>query len=196
MSLLFTSLCGVLGGGTYAAESSTRAGMERHRVFLTAGNRDSVTRWANTDPSRGQDTPQGSVQLTWHSSTTVTTTHSCVPPPVQALQQLQGPGEHSPTSTEVGKEEMAPSRVPELLPKQVPASVPGRGLWLAHHAAAPTGTIHPPSRSGVPCHLGCSTCAHVPKHEGWHVLWKQPRPLPSPPSRAMRSTRYGRQMRV
>lgn len=96
------------------------------------------------------------------------------------LRQLQGLGEHSPTSTEVGKEEMAPSLVPELLPEEMPALVLGRGLWLTHHAAAPTRTIHSPSRPGAPCHLGCSTCAHVPKHERMACA-VEAGPVPCPP---------------
>lgn len=96
------------------------------------------------------------------------------------LRQLQGLGEHSPTSTEGGKEEMAPSLVPELLPEEMPALVLGRGLWLTHHAAAPTRTIHSPGRPGAPCHLGCSTCAHVPKHERMACA-VEAGPVPCPP---------------
>lgn len=96
------------------------------------------------------------------------------------LRQLQGLGEHSPTSAEVGREEMAPSLVPELLPEEMPALVLGRGLWLTHHAAAPTRTIHSPGRPGVPCHLGCSTCAHVPKRERMACA-VEAGPVPCPP---------------
>lgn len=185
MSLLFTSLCGVLGGG--------------NRVFLVAGSRDRATLWVgqHRSCSRWPGHAAGlSAELTWHSNATVRTTHSSVPPSIQALQQPQGLGEHSPTSAALGKEEMAPSLVPELLPKEMPALVLGRGLWFAHHAAALTRTIHSPSRLGVPCHLGCSTCAHVPKHEDGMCCGSGSPPLPAPPSRAMRSARYGRQMRV
>lgn len=61
MSLLFISLCSVPGGRTCAAALPTRAGMDRHSLFLAAGSRDGATGWASTDPlPTGQGMLQGS----------------------------------------------------------------------------------------------------------------------------------------
>lgn len=183
------------GEGTCGAEPPTRAGW-KGTDFLAAGSRDSVTGWANTDPPPLARTCWRA-PLAWQSNITARATHSCVPTPIQALQQLQGLGEHSPTRAEVVKEDIAPSLVPELLPKETPALVLGRGWRLAHHAAAPAGTFHCPSRSGVPCHLGCSTCAHVPKHERMACAVEAgPSPCPPRPPARCEAHAMARQMRV
>lgn len=156
--MLFTSLCGVLGGRTCAAEPPTGAGMEGHRLFLAAGTVSQSGQ--HRSPSHWPGHAQGSAQQ-HHGQNHTQLCPSSYPGTVTA----PGAGRAQPKQHRGGRGGTAPSLVPELLPEEMPALLLGRGLWLTHHAAAPSRSIHPPSRPGVPCHLGCSTCAHVPKHE-------------------------------
>lgn len=191
------SLCGVLGRGTYTAEPLTRVGLEGHRWFLAAGSRYSVTGWANADPApAGQDMLWGSVRSSLGTATPmVRTSHSCVPPPVQALQQLQGPGEHSPTSKEVGKEEMAPGLMPKLLSKETPASVLEEAY--GSHTTQLLQQNHPFSQQ-VRSALSPWLQHRCPCTKAWGMACAvEAAPAPALPALPRDgSTRYGRQMRV
>lgn len=105
--------------------------MRGHSLDLATGSRAGAKGWASTDPPpTGQGMLQGSAcSLLGTALPRSETTHSCVLPLMQAPRWLQGLDEHAgaPVPLIAGREEMAPSLVPEPPSEEMPALVLGRG---------------------------------------------------------------------
>lgn len=151
---------------------------------------------ASTDPPpTGQGMLQGSACSSLGAAPPRSEPHPAASfPLIQALRWLQGLDEHTgaPVQRWGGREEMAPSLVPELPSEEMPALVLGRGYGSPRSCSNQNRS---PSKPGAPCHLGCSTCAHVPKHERMACAVEaapRPRALPALPPRCEAHAMAGR----
>ena len=187
---LFIFLRGAPGGRTRAAELPARAGTSR-RGLLAAGSRGSATAGPAQIPLPRPGHLRGSAcgsvgtappRAQPHTAVSFLLCRNCDGSRGQTSARTPSSGEGE------GRSWLLNCSLKKCRPR-CPAEVMAR---------APRGCSNQnraPSKPGAPCHLGWSTCAHVPKHDRMACAVEaapRPHPLPALPPRCEAHAMAGR----